>query len=184
ECQDNKKTIEFSNGRTITLVNTDSRKNHNPLPSISADLVVSSPPYLMSWDYGLYHKFRFYWLDFNLDEYEDTEIGRHLRRQNDDIERYKLDMTDIFSRLSKSVKNSGRIALINAPSIVHGQLVDTNEILSECANEVGWKMDECVESIDIPGPHHGMYGSLEKRNVMAPGKAGKKEHVLIFSKRI
>lgn len=138
----------------------------------------------MSWDYGLYHKFRFYWLDFNLDEYEDTEIGRHLRRQNDDIERYKLDMTDIFSRLSKSVKNSGRIALINAPSIVHGQLVDTNEILSECANEVGWKMDECVESIDIPGPHHGMYGSLEKEMLWHRVKPEKRACVNILEENI
>ncbi|MNH72666.1 hypothetical protein D3C73_248410 [compost metagenome] len=181
--KDNERIVEFSNGCSATLVNTDSRADHSHLPSIQADLVVSSPPYLMSWDYGLYHKFRFYWLDFNLDQYENTEIGRHLRRQNDDIERYKLDMRDIFSRLSNSVKDSGIIALINAPSIVHGQLVDTNEILSECANNVGWRMDECVESIDIPGPHHGMYGSLEKRNVIAPGKAGKKEHVLIFSKK-
>lgn len=180
--ENNTNSICFNSGLSLETINIDSRnkiENH----STKADLVVSSPPYLMSWDYALYHKFRFYWMDFHLDDYEETEIGRHLRRKKDDVERYTSDMTSIFTNLTDALKTDAHIALINAPSVVYGKLVDTNQILSECAAEAGWKTIECVESIDIPGPHHGMYGSLKSRKANAPGEAGKKEHVLIFSRK-
>lgn len=145
-----------------------------------ADLLVTSPPYLMSWDYGLYHKFRFYWLDFDLDAYEETEVGRHLRRKKDDVERYQSDMLDALSSMSRALNPGAHITLVNAPSIVYGKEVDTNAILAECGQEVGWEFISCTPTIDIPGPHHGMYASLNSRGAQAPGQRGKKEHVLIF----
>ena len=168
----------------VTIQQLDSRLTDCISVKKKANLVVSSPPYLMSWDYGLYHKFRFYWLGFNLDMYENTEIGRHLRRKKDDVERYTNDMTSTFETLSKSLTKKAKIVLINAPSVVYGKLVDTNKILSECASIAGWKMVDCVSTIDIPGPHHGMYGSLKNRKATAPGEAGKKEHVLIFERDV
>lgn len=170
------------NNRAAEIKRFDSRCYESLEIEKQADLVVSSPPYLMSWDYGLYHKFRFYWLGFDLDSYEGTEIGRHLRRKKDDVERYTSDMELIFKSLNKALSDKGKIALINAPSVVYGNLVDTNEILGACGEKAGWKLTECLPTIDIPGPHHGMYGSLESRKASAPGEAGKKEHVLIFER--
>ena len=164
--------------------NVMARDSRTP-PAYSGEkprLVVTSPPYLMSWDYGLYHKFRFYWLDIDLDRYEDTEIGRHLRRKNDDVERYVSDMDRVFSVLWQYLDQSGRIAMVNAPSVVYGRLVDTNELLRDCGGRNGWRLVECFPTIDIPGPHHGMYASLSSRNASAPGQRGKKEHVLIFER--
>jgi SAM-dependent methyltransferase len=145
-----------------------------------AELVVTSPPYLMSWDYGLYHKFRFYWLGFDLDSYEETEIGRHLRRQNDDVTRYTHDMERVFQTLKVMVSKRGTIVFVNAPSVVYGEMVDTNLILEKCAAKSGWRLEDIEVSIGIPGPHHGMYASLATRDAMAPGAAGKREHVLRF----
>lgn len=147
-----------------------------------AHLVVTSPPYLMSWDYGLYHKFRFYWLGLDLNSYEETEIGRHLRRRNDDLPRYKEDMQKVFRSLASTLFKNGKIAMINANSILHGKTVDTNSVLAECADEY-FELVSSDESIAIPGPHHGMYASLASRNTQTAGKSGKKEHVLIFRKR-
>lgn len=147
-----------------------------------AALVVTSPPYLMSWDYGLYHKFRFYWLGLDLDRYEDTEIGRHLRRKNDDVARYTDDMVRSFDVIDRALLPKAYIALVNAPSVVYGDLVDTNEVLANAARSVGWEVIDCVATIDIPGPHHGMYASLRPRGATAPGESGKREHVLIFRK--
>jgi hypothetical protein len=136
----------------------------------------------MSWDYGLYHKFRFYFLDMNLDEYEATEIGRHLRRKNDDIPRYTEDMTKTFERLSENTTEDGTIVMVNAPSVVQGKTVDTNEILESCARRAGWRLVDARETINIPGPHHGMYASLAPRGASAPGRAGKREFVLVFKR--
>lgn len=149
-----------------------------------AQIVVSSPPYLMSWDYGLYHKFRFYWLGFDLDAYEETEIGRHLRRKKDDIPCYIQAMTGAFLSMNEALDDDASILLVNAPSIVYGKEVDTNELLKECASSAGWIMTDCIKTLDIPGPHHGMYASLSSRNANAPGKSGKKEHVLMFKKDV
>lgn len=147
-----------------------------------ANLIVSSPPYLMSWDYGLYHKFRFYWLGFPLDDYEETEIGRHLRRKNDDVERYLVDMTACFHSFDTVVAEGGCIALVNAPSVVLGEQVDTNALLVRAADVAGWVLRQQVESLDIPGPHHGMYESLGPRGASAPGRPGKRENVLVFER--
>lgn len=146
------------------------------------NLVVTSPPYLMSWDYGLYHKFRFYWLGFDLDSYEETEIGRHLRRQDDDVPRYQADMKATFATLKDATHSAATLVMVNAPSVVYGVEVDTNAMLAELAATAAWKLVWSGDTLSIPGPHHGMYGSLEVRNATAPGEAGKKEHVLVFRK--
>lgn len=156
----------------------DSR--HRPSWKVNADLVVSSPPYLMSWDYGLYHKFRFYWLGFDLDGYEETEIGRHLRRKNDDVARYLKDMRRAWMAVDAAMAPDSRVALINAPSIVHGQEVDTNRLLEEAAQAAGWELESYFRSLDIPGPHHGMHASLRSRGAKSTGKPGKQEHILVF----
>lgn len=155
-------------------VNTPEQRQH--------DLIVTSPPYLMSWDYGLYHKFRFYWLGLDLDNYEDSEIGRHLRRRHDDVERYWQDMKGAFVRLSQGARRGARVAFVNAPSAVKGVSVDTNQILRECAEAAGFSLDWRGTSVAIPGPHHGMYASLLSRGATTAGESGKREHVLLFTK--
>ncbi len=166
--------------RRATIVQRDARDHKNSKPF--AHLVVTSPPYLMSWDYGLYHKFRFYWLGFDLDSYEETEIGRHLRRQKDDLPRYIEDMTGAFSSIAAALYQGGMIAMINAPSILHGEKIDTNAVLATCASE-HFDMVDCTPSLAIPGPHHGMYASLSTREASTAGERGKTEHVLLFRKR-
>ncbi len=147
-----------------------------------ASLVVTSPPYLMAWDYGLYHRFRFYWLGYDVDSYEETEIGRHLRRQGDDVSRYCADMRSAFLALADAVAGDGRLCLVNAPSVVYGREVDTNLLLREVGAEAGWECEQIVKSVDIPGPHHGMYASLGPRGARAPGASGKREHVVFFKR--
>jgi hypothetical protein len=168
---------EFS----VTVHNQDARTS----PSLSGkkpSTIVTSPPYLMSWDYGLYHKFRFLWLEYDLCTYEETEIGRHLRRKNDDVPRYKQDMAEIFRSLATASAPEARVAMVNAPSVVDKQEIDTNAILANAAEIEGWRHTDTIESLRILGPHFGMYSSLESRGTSTPGKAGKAEHVLLFER--
>lgn len=164
------------------LIASDSRSPCIDDSKTRASLVVTSPPYLMSWDYGLYHKFRFYWLDFDLDAYEDSEIGRHLRRKKDDVPRYIEDMQRVFARLRNATAPTATSVFVNAPSVVYGKEVDTNALLIDCGAASNWKLEWSSASLAIPGPHHGMYSSLQTRGANAPGKAGKTEHLLVFSR--
>jgi hypothetical protein len=164
-----------------TLIQRDTRAADSAAPQVH-DLVVTSPPYLMSWDYGLYHKFRFYWLGYDLDGYEESEVGRHLRRQNDDVQRYSEDMAAAFTQLACSTRSGATVAMVNAPSAVHGVSVDTNRILVQSAEAVGFHLKWQGTSLAIPGPHHGMYASLESRKTKTAGESGKREHVLLFDR--
>ena len=167
---------------SATITVQDARSVDLTGQSSAADLVVTSPPYLMSWDYGLYHKFRFYWLGYDLDAYEDTEIGRHLRRKDDDVQRYEADMAASFESLHTATTPNASLVMVNAPSVVYGREVDTNALLAAIATNAGWRLVWNGDTLDIPGPHHGMYGSLSGRGAYAPGSAGKKEHVLVLQK--
>lgn len=179
---DARRVVEHG-GVKVTIAVVDSRDDKAMTSySSTASLIVTSPPYLMSWDYGLYHKFRFYWLGLDLDQYEETEIGRHLRRRDDDVPRYVSDMDSIFLSLSCVVTPGAHAVFVNAPSVVHGQEVDTNAILMECAERSGWRCISAEKTIGIPGPHHGMYASLTSRGASATGTAGKREHVLVFKR--
>ncbi len=168
---------------TASIEVQDSRELVESVGALKAQLVTTSPPYLMSWDYGLYHKFRFYWLDFDLDIYEESEIGRHLRRKDDDVERYRSDMLGVFRRLHQATDSDATLVMVNAPSIVYGEEVNTNAILTDLASSAGWSLRWSGNTIDIPGPHHGMYGSLSTRGAVAPGEPGKMEHVLVFTRQ-
>lgn len=174
--------ISYQGAGETTISHEDARSIGPQLSRPNPSLVVTSPPYLMSWDYGLYHKFRFYWLGLDLDGYQETEVGRHLRRQNDDVERYVSDMHNTFRSLYPKTSDDARIAMVNAPSVVNGERVDTNSLLEKCGEQEGWQLLECRPVLDIPGPHHGMYAGQEERGVQVSGEAGKKEHVLIFQK--
>ncbi len=168
---------------SATVENRDSRSaDGRSTAARSHDLIVTSPPYLMSWDYGLYHKFRFYWLGFDLDGYEESEVGRHLRRRNDDVDRYRADMLGVFGELSDWTHSGSRVAMVNAPSAVRGLSVDTNEILTQVASDNGFSLEWQGVSLSIPGPHHGMYASLSARNASTAGESGKREHVLLFAR--
>lgn len=169
---------------SVQLNVSDSREASALDAKTRASLVVTSPPYLMSWDYGLYHKFRFYWLDLDLDTYEDSEIGRHLRRKKDDVPRYIEDMQRVFARLRKATAPTANAVFVNAPAVVYGKEVDTNALLIDCGAASDWKLDWSSASLAIPGPHHGMYSSLQTRGANAPGKAGKTEHLLVFSRHL
>lgn len=180
--EDSENHIEYENLFEAFIEKRDARVPISQTNAEGAKLVVTSPPYLMSWDYGLYHKFRFYWLGFDLDEYEESEIGRHLRRKNDDIERYTNDMERVFFNLSRVLAQDGKITMVNAPSIVHGKKVDTDEIIVNSAMKNNWKLEDHIVSVNIPGPHHGLYGKSRSTGQKITGNPGKKEHVLVFSR--
>lgn len=175
-----KNLIDYGSKLTATIIHRDAKKSK--ILNGEANIAITSPPYLMSWDYGLYHKFRFYWLEYDLDSYEETEIGRHLRRRKDDIEKYQNDMKSVFTSLYHSISKNGKVCMINSPAIVKGEFVDTNKILKNCAESTGWKWIRNIATIDIAGPHQGMKQSSKIRGTKYLENTGKKEHVLIFQK--
>ena len=175
------------------VLNMDS-KNMELLHDNSVDLVVTSPPYLNSWDYGLYHRFRFFWLDMDVKAYEKKEIGKHLRTlegrsKTDEIERYRNDMGAVLKEVARTLKKNKFCFIVNANSIVKKKFIDTNQILVEEAAKHGLILEDIMERT-ILGPHHGMHASLKSKNIIVEdenfvsvGKTSKQEQILIFQNK-
>ena len=125
------------------------------------DFLVTSPPYLSSWDYALYHKFRFIWLDLDIKKFNSVEIGKHLRR--------------ILT------KNSF-CCIVNAPSLLNKKYVDTNNILIEEARKNSLVLVDKIKRRTL-GPHYVLQASLDSKEIEVEKKAKSKEKeetILIF----
>lgn len=175
-------SVFFKDSRYINFINDS-----------SIDLIITSPPYLNSWDYGLYHRFRFFWLDLNVHDYEEKEIGKHLRTiegrsKNDEVERYRVDMSMCLKGFSRVLKKQKYCCIVNANSIVKKKFIDTNKIIINEARKYNLKLVNLVNR-KIFGPHHGMHASLNSKKIIVEskkfinkGKTDKQEQILIFMK--
>jgi site-specific DNA-methyltransferase (cytosine-N4-specific) len=93
--------------------------------SASVDLVVTSPPYMNSFDYYLYHKLRLFVLGIDHYSIQDSEIGsrnKHCdKKQGHEV--YSREMSLVFDELHRVLKPSGLIAMVIGDSIYKGALV-------------------------------------------------------------
>ena len=116
----------------------------------SVDLIVTSPPYLNSFDYYLYHKFRIFWLGypenanevFTIDKIQDEEIGSRYKysgKNGDDISEFKDEMRTCFSSLNKILKPSKLLFLVVGDSIVKGDFMKMDTFYEELLGECGFK---------------------------------------------
>jgi len=149
----------------------------------SCDLVVTSPPYLNSWDYSLYQKFRMLWLGFDPKSYSEVEIGNHLRTLRDgqrEILRYSADINRVFQNLALALKAQGHCVFVNGESVVSGEIINTDEIIEKAANASGMKLVS-KELRTVLGPHFGNHASMKSRKVVSKIIKKKTESILSFS---
>jgi len=180
-------TISNCNG-TATVILSDTRSKNINIETNSIDLLITSPPYLNSWDYGLYHKFRYYWLGYTEDDikkFYKVEIGSHLRsqRENEDtVLKYREDMDLCFNNFSRVMKDSGAtIVFVNAPSIVNKKYIDTNSIIIEIAKKYNFDVEK-IFTKDVLGPHIGLNASKETRNIEMTTIPTKREKILVLKR--
>jgi site-specific DNA-methyltransferase (cytosine-N4-specific) len=145
------------------------------IPPESIDLVVSSPPYLNSYDYYLYHKLRMFWLGYDHKFVQKMEIGSRNKHcdNNEDITSFTTAMTEVLQGLASRLKKNGLLALVVGDSIFRGNLYDMGRIYKQIASRTGYKLME-----------EASYSQRKYSKAFTPNmKSGNKEtHILIFSK--
>ncbi|HEX3464401.1 MAG TPA: DNA methyltransferase [Candidatus Elarobacter sp.] len=152
------------------------------LPVATCDLIVTSPPYLNSWDYSLYQKFRMLWLDFNPKAYSEIEIGNHLRTLRNgarEVERYRADMRLVFANIAKSLKRNCYCVFVNGETVVSGEIINTDDIITEAACSAGMLL-RSTKSRPILGPHYGNHASMGARRVVSKIVRDKAESILVY----
>jgi len=127
----------------------------------TADLIVTSPPYLNAWDYNLYQKFRFYWLGFDRLKFRSVEIGAHLKHAyiKDSVKIYIEDMRLCLHQMYQMLRRGGHCSIVVGEAVVQGERVDVGKILRDVATDLGF-ISEKIYTRKIFGPHFSQSRSI------------------------
>lgn len=162
----------------------------------SVDLVLTSPPYLNAIDYLRGHRLALVWLGHKLSplrEIRANSVGTERalrqtaalpdpRRFVDDfdcsrvtsrhlgwIRRYVADMSAVFRRLQRVIKQTGRIVMVLGNSFLRGATVDNARLIKELAESAGFRLQNRNEREIptrrryLPPPSAGGGGALDSR---------------------
>ena len=162
----------------------------------SIDLVLTSPPYLNAIDYLRGHRLALVWLGHKLSPLREiransvgteralrqTAVLQDPRRFVDDfdssritsrhlgwIRRYASDMSAVFRRLRRVIKQTGRIVMVLGNSFLRGATVDNARLIKELAEGAGFRLQNRDEREIparrryLPPPSAGGGGALDSR---------------------
>lgn len=105
----------------------------------SVDLVVTSPPYMNSFDYYLYHKLRMFWLGFDHYAVQEQEIGSRNKHCDDGLGLgdYLSEMEATMKEMRRVLKNGAFAAFVIGDSILRAKLVEMDRGYKSIANKTG-----------------------------------------------
>lgn len=127
----------------INVLNFDARAL--PLPDLSVDLVVTSPPYINVFNYHQQYRASAEALGWNLLQVAKSEIGSNRKHRGNrflTVIQYCLDLSQTLSRLASICKPSGRIIfVVGRESRVRGVPFYNGQIVSLIGTEcVGFEL--------------------------------------------
>ncbi len=139
------------------------------------DLVITSPPYINTFDYYLYHKQRMFWLDYDHKNVRKHEIGNHHRIDTKTLEEAKLEyitsMKNVFEQLNRVLKKDCYFVIIIGDGIVAGEVIDMSSIINVIAKKTNFAIED-LQSVNLSETTK----SFNKKFSNAP----KKEHTIIL----
>ena len=99
----------------------------------SVDHIVTSPPYANTYDYYLYHKFRMYWLDYNVKKVQDNEIGSRNRHSSkkEDIDTFEKELYLCLKEMSRVLKTNKYAVMVIGDSVIRGKLISANKLIKK-----------------------------------------------------
>ncbi|QBK03790.1 hypothetical protein DW355_02490 [Hylemonella gracilis] len=93
------------------IIHGDARKLD--VPSNSVDLIVTSPPYAGMIDYALAHRLLYMWMNWDLSEDKNDEIGaRYKRKRRNLLSEYLLDMDVCWKEMIRVLKPGRACAVV------------------------------------------------------------------------
>lgn len=116
------------------------------------DFVITSPPYINTFDYYLYHKQRMFWLGYDHRPVRQKEIGNHHRIDTKKFEVAKAEyvdsMTQIMDGLSRVSKPNSYFVMVIGDGIVEGTTIDMSNVISEICEKSNYEIEK-VESVNL-----------------------------------
>ncbi len=142
----------------------------------SIGAIISSPPYVGTYDYVDHHRLRLAFLGLPFDDFEKSEIGARRRfkgRAQQATEDAYADFRSCLDQFHDLLAPTGQMALMVGDSVAGVEPIWADELLRDLAGErfklLAWASQE-----------RDKLGGLEKR---AFGSRPKREHILLFEKK-
>ena len=146
-----------------------------PVPDDSVDLIVSSSPYVTSYEYADLHQLSTIWLDLanDLTEYKKEFIGTSYKKYEDkklrskiamdivckmskkskkmakEIEAFFIDMEEVFDESFRILKHGGRCCYVIGDTKLKGVDILNAEVFAESLQYSGFKLDRIIKR-EIP----------------------------------
>lgn len=132
------------NGSKINVIHGDSLKELPKIDENSFDLALTSPPYINSFDYYLYHKHRIFLLNENPRIVRKTEIGGHHTIDSQSYDKafgnYYEAMKTTFTNLHRILKSNKKFILFIGDGVVKGRIIDALDVMTTIGKETGFKL--------------------------------------------
>ncbi len=123
--------------RPRATVALDDATRLETVASGSVDGVVTSPPYVATYDYLAHHALRLRWLDLDATAFEACELGS--RREYAPLapraawDRWASELSALLSALARVTRRGGAVVLLMADSAVRDEPIPAEEIVAEVA---------------------------------------------------
>ena len=148
---------------------------NQPVPNNSVDLIVSSSPYVTSYEYADLHQLSTIWLDLtdDLSEYRKEFIGTSHKQYEDErlksqiaaeiinkmsgkspkkakeISAFFIDMEEVFDESFRILKRGGRCCYVIGNTRLKGVDILNAEVFAESLQHIGFKLDRIIKR-EIP----------------------------------
>ncbi len=146
-----------------------------PVPDNSVDLIVSSSPYVTSYEYADLHQLSTIWLDLtdDLNEYKKEFIGTSFKQYEDkqlnsqiateivdkmsskspkkakEISAFFIDIEEVFDESFRILKRGGRCCYVIGNTRLRGVDILNAEVFAESLQYAGFKLDRIIKR-EIP----------------------------------
>ena len=153
----------------------DSKQCTDIIEKGSVDLIITSPPYVNTYDYYLYHKHRMNWLGYNFKYSMENEIGsrREFSSLKHSEDKFSDDLFSIFAACNETLKPEGKVVLVIGDGKVAGKIYNAKENMIRICEPLGWELiDYSYTNLDETSR------SFQK----SYRTKGKKEHIMVFNK--
>jgi len=184
---------------------------NQPVKDESVDLIISSSPYVTSYEYHDLHQLSTIWLDLadDLTEYKKEFIGtsyksyehKSLRskiaaniveemtlkdkKKAKEIEAYFIDMEEVFDESYRILKNGGRCCYVIGDTKLKGINILNSEVFAESLQYSGFKLDRIIKreipSKILPQKRDNLTGRFANNN-NANSEAYPVEYIVIGKK--
>lgn len=157
----------------VEVIEGDALKAMSILEPNSIDFSITSPPYINSYDYYLYHKQRILWLGADPRLVRRNEMGGHhtvdRMSYENALQVYSSNMQKIAEEVFRVLKKGKYFVILIADGIVKGKIVNVTPLIRNISAEVGFSLlkTESVPSREVSrGFIKGEYIDRKMHHVM------------------